>query len=132
MKHTTPVFALQRCIQDCLACCGICLQLAMNLCLQRGGRHVQAEHFRLMMACSDLCRTTANFLLAGTPFYRRVCAACAEICEACADSCAGLCGLEDCERSCRQCAASCRALAGDEHDGAPRPPQRQRPQLRAV
>ncbi len=35
---------MQRCIETCEQCHRTCLQLAMNHCLEAGGKHVEPEH----------------------------------------------------------------------------------------
>ena len=50
-------------IKACLDCHSMCLETAMNFCLVRGGRHVEQQHFRLMINCAELCQTSANFML---------------------------------------------------------------------
>ncbi|MCP2006371.1 four-helix bundle copper-binding protein [Duganella violaceipulchra] len=103
---------MQDCIDACNNCHQACLQTALTQCLQMGGRHVEPDHFRLMMDCSSICELSANFQLGGSPFSRRLCALCAEICHACALSCRGLDDMEDCTRACEACEHSCRAMAG--------------------
>jgi hypothetical protein len=105
---------LQTCIEDCLRCYRTCRQTAMDHCLETGGPHVEPEHFRLMVACAEACRSAADIMLIGVPLHRSVCRACAEICEACARSCEPLDGMEECVRVCRACAESCFAMAADE------------------
>jgi hypothetical protein len=102
---------LEHCVEACLACYRSCMGMAMNYCLERGGRHVEPGHFRVMMACAEMCRTAASFLLMGTVHYRKSCAECADICEECAESCAALDGMEHCVAECRRCAAECREAA---------------------
>ena len=43
---------IQACIAACTHCHQVCLQTAMNHCLESGGKHVEANHFRLMMNCA--------------------------------------------------------------------------------
>ena len=43
-----------------------------------GGEHVAPPHFRLMMACAEICRTSAHFMLIGTPHHKHTCGECAE------------------------------------------------------
>jgi hypothetical protein len=102
---------METCIDSCLACYRRCLQTAANHCLEAGGEHVAPEHFRLMMACAEICRTAAHTMMIGVPQHTRVCGACAELCAACADSCEGMDGMEDCAATCRRCAESCRKMA---------------------
>jgi hypothetical protein len=100
------------CIKQCLLCYETCLQMAMNHCLEKGGKHVEPTHFRLITSCAEICRTTADFLISKSPAHAPVCAACAEVCDACAESCDDL-NMDECARICRSCAESCRATAGD-------------------
>jgi Domain of Unknown Function (DUF326) len=94
----------------CDQCHRMCLQSAMNHCLEAGGKHVEPSHFRLMMNCAEMCQTSLNFMLSNSHFSKQVCAVCAEICDACAESCDQLDGMEECARACRECAKSCRSM----------------------
>ena len=107
--HLSP--EMERCIDDCLRCYSACLGAAMHHCLEAGGEHVAPPHFRLMMACSEICRTSAHFMLIGTPHHKHICRECAEICEECARDCERLEGMESCVQACRRCAESCNAMA---------------------
>ncbi|WP_252954545.1 four-helix bundle copper-binding protein [Siccirubricoccus soli] len=85
--------------------------MAMTHCLEQGGKHVEPQHFRLMLACAEMCQTAANFMLIGTPHHRTTCGACAQICEDCAKSCEAVGGMQECVEACRRCAESCRRMA---------------------
>ena len=102
---------MRSCVEECLRCYSTCLSEAMNHCLEAGGKHVAPDHFRIMMACAEICRTSAHFMLIGTPHHKHTCAECAEICEECAKSCEALDGMQDCAEQCRRCAESCRKMA---------------------
>ena len=102
---------MQACIDTCTRCHQVCLSMAMNHCLEVGGEHVAKEHFTLMMACAEICRTSATFMLIGSQHHQHVCRECAEICEECAADCERLDGMEECVEACRACAASCRQMA---------------------
>ncbi|TRW91262.1 four-helix bundle copper-binding protein [Candidatus Methylobacter oryzae] len=107
---------MQSCIEDCMNCHQVCLQTAMNYCLNTGGKHVEPEHFRLMMNCAEICQTSANFMLSNSRFHMRTCAVCAEICEACAADCRQIGGMDECVQACQNCAESCRQMAsGTQH-----------------
>ncbi|HLU76485.1 MAG TPA: four-helix bundle copper-binding protein [Burkholderiales bacterium] len=106
----TPA-ALQACIDLCLDCYRSCLAEATGHCLEKGGRHADADHISLMLGCAQLCRTTAEFMLMQTKLHYKVCGACAEICEACAVSCEQLEDMEHCVEICRRCADECRRIA---------------------
>ena len=102
----------QDCIEACTQCAQVCLQAAMNHCLEQGGEHVAPAHLRLMMDCADICQLSARLQLGSSEFAEDFCALCAEVCLACADSCDTLSGMEDCAEACRQCAASCETMSG--------------------
>jgi hypothetical protein len=102
---------MTRCIETCLECYAKCLSTAMNHCLEAGGKHTEPRHFRLMMACAEICRTSAHFMLLNTPHHKHTCKECAEICNECADDCARIGGMDDCVTQCRECAKSCAAMA---------------------
>jgi hypothetical protein len=99
------------CIEDCLACYRECLSMAMNHCLELGGAHAEKKHMTLMLACAEICRTSAHFMLIGSPHHRHTCAECAEICEECAKDCERIGDIEPCVEACRRCAASCREMS---------------------
>lgn len=103
--------AMRRCVDDCLACHRACVTTFSQHCLDVGGAHVEPRHARLMLACAEICRTSAYFMELGTEFHKQSCALCAEICAECARSCADLEGMADCVAACRRCADSCRQMA---------------------
>lgn len=102
---------MHSCIEACSHCHATCLHTAMIHCLNTGGDHVDADHFRLMMNCAEICQTSANFQLSGSSFHVALCGICADICEACAKSCEAIGGMDDCVKACRDCAASCRKMS---------------------
>lgn len=111
--------SMQNCVRECLSCYQSCLSMAMNHCLEQGGDHTEPGHFRLMMACAEICRTSAHFMLINSPHHVHTCGECAEICEQCASSCESLDGMEECVEACRKCAESCRKMApGDVRKAA--------------
>lgn len=101
---------MQDAIKACHDCHSMCLQMAMGYCLERGGRHVEQKHLRLMLNCAELCQTSANFMLSDSPLHGRVCLICAEACEACAKSCEQVGEMRECAEECRSCAKSCRTM----------------------
>ena len=101
---------MQACIDECLRCYQMCLGMAMTHCLEEGGSHTEPTHFRLMMACAEICRTSAHFMLLNSPHHKHICTECAEICEECAKDCERLDGMEECAIECRRCAESCRQI----------------------
>jgi hypothetical protein len=99
------------CVDVCWDCHKICLSTALGHCLETGGKHTEPEHFRLMIACAEVCRSCAELQLGASAFAMSLCGLCADVCARCADSCADVGGMEDCVAACRACAASCAAMA---------------------
>jgi hypothetical protein len=109
MTHTTNP-KMHSCVDACNRCYQTCLHEAMNHCLQSGGKHVEPQHFRLMMNCAEICQTSTKFMLSGSDFSKQVCKVCAEVCDACAKSCEQVGDMEDCVKACRECAQHCRDM----------------------
>lgn len=109
MDHT--ITSMQPCIEACTHCHHVCLQTAMTHCLQIGGKHLDPDHFSLLMNCAEICQASANLQLSGSEFVPKLCVLCAEICEACAVSCEAIGEMEECVRACRKCAESCSSMA---------------------
>lgn len=101
---------MQEAIQACLDCNRVCMDTVF-LHLNRGGANLDADQFRMLLNCAEMCRTSASFMQRGSPLHGRVCSVCAEVCEACVDSCAQAEGLGECIEMCRTCAKSCRSMA---------------------
>ncbi len=104
---------LHQCIEECVNCHGICLN-TITYCLEQGGRHAEGGHIRLLIDCVEICQTSANFMLRGSPLHARTCAVCAEICARCAEDCGHFkddAHMERCAETCRRCAESCRQMA---------------------
>jgi hypothetical protein len=116
-KQQSGQSMMDECIRECQTCHSVCLQMAMNHCLEMGGRHTEPAHFRLMINCAQICQTSADFMLSGSEMHAEVCGVCAEVCQACADSCRQLDGMEMCVQACERCAESCRMMAGQGSGG---------------
>ena len=107
--HHTQSPEMKACIDNCLACYRECLSAAMHHCLEIGGEHTKPRHFQLMMACAEICRTSAHFML--LEHHKHVCRECAEICVECADDCERIGDMQNCVDACRRCAKSCEEMA---------------------
>jgi hypothetical protein len=104
---------MQQCIQNCVDCHRICLETPAY-CLQQGGKHAEASHIRLLLDCTEICHTSADFMIRGSSFHAKTCGVCATICEACARNCEGMgddAQMKRCAEVCRTCAESCRQMA---------------------
>jgi hypothetical protein len=102
---------MKQCIDECLDCYSVCLSTAMGHCLEMGGEHTKPPHFKLMMACAEICRTSAHFMLIGSEHHKHVCRECAEICMECAQDCERIGDMQECVDACRSCAESCRKMS---------------------
>ncbi len=112
MPNITP--EMRNCIDECQSCHAICVETVTH-CLQKGGRHSEAEHIRLLLDCVEICQTSADFMLRGSDLHVHTCAACAEVCERCAEDCERMADddmMRRCAESCRRCAESCRRMVG--------------------
>lgn len=109
--HHSQSPEMKACIDNCLACYRECLSTAMHHCLEIGGEHTTPHHFQLVMACAEICRTSAHFMLLGSEHHKHVCRECAEICTQCAEDCERIGGMQECVDVCRRCAKSCEEMA---------------------
>lgn len=64
-----------------------------------------------MLACAEICRTSAYFMQLGTEFHKRTCGVRADVCEECARSCEEVGGMDECIQACRRCAESYHRMA---------------------
>jgi hypothetical protein len=103
-----------RAISDAFECSRICEE-TLSYCLHQGGRHVEAEHVKLIIDCAEFCAGTAAFMQRGSRYMAEISRICADICQACAVDCAQFEGdgqMMRCVEACRQCADSCTEMAG--------------------
>ncbi len=104
---------MQRCIKDCLDCQAACLR-TLTHCLTVGGKHAAPDHIQLLLDCAEICQTSANFMLRGSPLHGRLCAVCAGVCEACAVDCEQFPDdqeMQSCAELCHACASSCYTMS---------------------
>jgi hypothetical protein len=104
---------MREAITNCLDCHSVCLA-TISHCLQKGGDHAGPELIRLMQDCAQICITSADFMLRGSPLHQMICRICSDVCEMCADACAGFADDETmvlCVETCRRCAKSCAEMA---------------------
>ena len=112
MSADTDSPELMRCIAECESCHRICMRMAMNHCLEQGGDHVEPGHFRTMIACAVLCRTTGDALLGSFAYFEVLCEGCSRVCRECAESCERIGDMQECVEACRRCADSCERMTG--------------------
>ena len=105
--------SVKSCIENCLECFQICAQ-TMVYCLEKGGKHADLRHIKLLNDCSKICNMSAVFMLGRSDYHPSICQVCAEICEACAKSCEAFAGdemMKACAEISRKCATSCGDMA---------------------
>lgn len=111
MPHQQMSAELDECIRLCLDCYRICQQTASVHCLELGGKHVEPQHFRLMLSCAEVCRTAAALMLNNSPQHHLQCGVCAEICRQCAESCREIGDMDECVAACEACEDSCQRMS---------------------
>ena len=104
---------MRDCIAACIDCGTICLATVSH-CLEKGGKHAEPSHIRLLLDCAEICQTSANFMTRRSELHARTCSTCAEVCDDCATGCEQMTGdpqMKACAEACRRCAESCRRMA---------------------
>jgi len=112
MPHVSA--EMRGCIRECQGCAAVCIETATQ-CLQKGGRHAEADHIRLLLDCAEVCQTGANFMPRASDLHALTCGVCAEVCERCAADCERMADdemMRRCGETCGRCAESCRRMAG--------------------
>jgi hypothetical protein len=103
----------RECIQMCLECANICDQ-TLAYCLEQGGKHVNAEHIKLLCDCAESCSMSASMMARSSQFSPQHCGLCATICADCSTSCRSM-GIDPqmsaCADACALCESSCRRMA---------------------
>ena len=105
---------LRQCIENCRECHTVC-QETLSYCLEEGGKHAESSHLTTLLACAEICSTSANFMTWGIDLHPQVCGVCSDMCERCAASCESFKDDETmrrCGEVCRRCAESCASMAG--------------------
>lgn len=108
---------MSKCIQECATCHATCLTTVLH-CLEKGGKHAAPNHIRLLLDCAQICQTSADFMLRGSPLHARTCGACAAVCTECASDCEQLGEdqvMRQCAEVCRRCAESCERMSVQAH-----------------
>lgn len=99
----------QHCIEHCLECHKTCSEL-ISYCLKKGGMHAEPKHIQTLLACADICSTSAHFMMWESDLQGRVCGICADACFECAQDCERMSDdemMKVCAQVCRGCAETC-------------------------
>jgi hypothetical protein len=111
--HEEAQDEMQECIEECLGCHAVCT-ITLQHCIASGGDYTEVNLVGILLDCAELCQTSANFMLRGSPYHVITCAACAELCRACEEACRGVPGDEQlghCAEVCATCATVCDRMA---------------------
>ena len=119
-EHDEDHDVMDDCIESCLQCHVVCTMTA-QYCLARGGDHATIDLVGVLLDCAQICQTSADFMVRGSPYHAITCGACAAVCRGCAEACGAIEGSEEmahCAEVCATCAESCErmAAADDEED----------------
>jgi hypothetical protein len=111
---------MQECIEECLNCHAVAT-MTLQHCIASGGAHTEVNLVGILLDCAEICQTSANFMLRGSPYHVITCAACAELCRACEEACRAVSGdeqLAHCADVCAGCADVCDRMTqmGSEED----------------
>lgn len=103
---------VRECLKDSLDCYQTCTETTIK-CLTMGGKHAKYNHINLLIDCTEICSTNADFMLRNSNYYPQTCGITADICDECADSCDRFDDdfMKECASVCRRCAESCREMA---------------------
>ncbi len=111
--------SMDACIEACLQAHVVCTMTAQYAMLQ-GSQRIPVEVAGLLLDCAQICQTSADFMLRGSPYHEVTCGACAVLSRACAEACRSVQGEEElahCAEVCDECASLCAQMAGtDEGD----------------
>lgn len=110
---------IQQCIEECLNCHASCTMTA-QYALGEGGDKADPGLVGVLLDCAEICQTSANFMLRGSPYHGATCAACAELCRAAEEALREFADdeqLAHCAETCATCAASCEQMAAMDAEG---------------
>jgi len=112
MPGMAMAMSMDDCIDLCMKSHRVCLDAASRLS-QQAATPALRQLVILLSDCAELCGTTANSMVRGSPLHPLVCRACAEACELCAKQCREQANdnLLNCSGTCEKCAAGCRQMA---------------------
>ena len=98
------------CLRNCTECHQVCLAMLVHPDVVGA---LDDDDMKLLLNCSQICATSADFLDTSSAYHRDVCGVCTKICTACADMCEGhgITVLRSCAQTCRTCADSCRRMS---------------------
>lgn len=118
LSHEQAHDDMQECIEECLNCHAVCT-MTLQHCIASGGDITEVNLVGLLLDCAELCQTSANYMLRGSPYHVITCAAAAELCRACEEACRAVSNdeqLTHCADVCAACADVCDRMAQMESE----------------
>ena len=103
---------IEECIQHCIKCFQGCTE-GIPHCLDKGGKHAEPSHIKLMMETADMCNINASFLLQEAKHAKEHCKLCATVCEDCSEACGSFSDdskMKMMSENLKKCADSCRNM----------------------
>ena len=108
-KSKSQDASMQDCIASCLECSEVCNE-TLTHCLSMGGKHVEPNHIKTLIACADICALSAQWMIRDIEFHSELCRTCAEVCKACAASCKSV-GADEAMQNCIDVCTACAKMA---------------------
>ena len=104
---------MQHCIDTCTRTHQVALTVSGHA-LRHGGSENTNHVIRVLSDCVEICQTSANFMLRGSPNHKRTCGVCAEVCREVAEECERFDDepMTKMARVATECAESCEKMAG--------------------
>ena len=118
LSHEQAHDDMQECIEECLNCHAVST-MTLQHCIASGGEITEVNLVGLLLDCAELCQTSANYMLRGSPYHVITCAAAAELCRACEEACRAVSNdeqLTHCADVCAGCADVCDRMAQMESE----------------
>lgn len=97
-------------VASCMACHEACGTAAFGLAREAAAR-AEARDLRLIAACGEVCRSSAELILTGAGLRHEACGVCADLCHRCAEAAMRIGGLDPLVEACRRCESDCLRLA---------------------
>jgi hypothetical protein len=93
-------------VAECMERHRLCLE-AVTHCLRQGGDYAEESHIKLLLNCSQICMTAADFMIRGCENLHELCEIAAFVCERTVVSCQRWADtdpvLKQCMEQCSRC-----------------------------
>ena len=103
----------ENCILECLECHRVCME-TLTYSLRRGDPYAEASHVHLLLDCSQICQTAADFITRDSDVSCRISEIAAYLCERTSVNCEQWAAadpqMKQCMEVCRRCGECCRKI----------------------